>query len=466
MIVAEDQEQVDKVVTLRDQLPHLRSVIYDDPRGMSHYRYDWLLSFAEVQELGRRFAPAHPGAFEAAIEQGPAEDGLHLLHLGHDGQPQGRRAHAHQRPRDRRDPRRRGHPRRRRLARLPAHGLGRRRFLHAGPEPLRGLHLQLPGEPGDRAARSPGAGPHGRARAASHLGEHADRGPGPGGRRPRDQAVGVRALPAGRRARGDPPRRRQAGPLGLRLACALGEFLVYGPVRDQLGLRRARWAYTGGAPLGPDTYRFFRSFGVNLKQVYGSTETTGLVSLQPGTEANPTTAGRPCPGVEVRIGDRGEVLVQARGSSRATQERGGHPRGHRPRGLVPHGRRRLPRSARAPRHHRPRQGRGRPRRRHALRAPVHREQAEVQPLHPGGGGLRPRPPLRDGHDRHRPHHGGQLGGAARPSLHELRGPQPEAGDAGPHPGRDPQGQRDAAGRPARCGASCSSPRTSTPTMPR
>src|SRR5437773_11173612 len=99
-------------------------------------------------------------------------------------------------------------------------------------------------------------------------------------------------------------------PLGLRLAVALGEFFVYGPVRDQLGLRRARWALTGGSPLGPDTFRFFRAIGVNLKQAYGSTETTGLVSLQPSAEANPTTAGRPCPGIEVKIADRGEVLVR------------------------------------------------------------------------------------------------------------------------------------------------------------
>jgi long-chain acyl-CoA synthetase len=82
-------------------------------------------------------------------------------------------------------------------------------------------------------------------------------------------------------------------------------------VRDQLGLRRARWAMTGGAPLGPDTFRFFRSIGVNLKQVYGSTETTGLISLQPSREANPTTAGRPCPGIEIKIADKGEVLVRS-----------------------------------------------------------------------------------------------------------------------------------------------------------
>jgi long-chain acyl-CoA synthetase len=100
-------------------------------------------------------------------------------------------------------------------------------------------------------------------------------------------------------------------PLGLRLAYALGEFFVYGPVRDQLGLGRARWALTGGAPLGPDTFRFFRGIGVNLKQVYGSTETTGLVALQPSTEANPDTAGRPCVGIEVKIAERGEVLIRS-----------------------------------------------------------------------------------------------------------------------------------------------------------
>jgi long-chain acyl-CoA synthetase len=105
-------------------------------------------------------------------------------------------------------------------------------------------------------------------------------------------------------------------PGGLRLKCALGEFFVYGPVRDQLGLRRSRWALTGGAPLGPDTFRFFRAIGVNLKQVYGSTETTGLVSLQPSTEANPNTAGRPCRGIEVRIAERGEVLVKSAGTFR------------------------------------------------------------------------------------------------------------------------------------------------------
>jgi long-chain acyl-CoA synthetase len=98
--------------------------------------------------------------------------------------------------------------------------------------------------------------------------------------------------------------------LAERMGLAVGEFFVYGPVRDQMGLRNARWCLTGGAPLGPDTYRFFRSFGINLKQVYGATESSALISLQSDTEANPNTVGRPFPRVEVRIDGDGEVMLK------------------------------------------------------------------------------------------------------------------------------------------------------------
>jgi long-chain acyl-CoA synthetase len=84
-------------------------------------------------------------------------------------------------------------------------------------------------------------------------------------------------------------------------------------VRDQLGLRNARWCLTGGAPLGADTFRFFRSFGVNLKQIYGATEASALVALQGDDEADPNTVGRMLPGTEIRIGERGEVQVRGPG---------------------------------------------------------------------------------------------------------------------------------------------------------
>jgi long-chain acyl-CoA synthetase len=96
-----------------------------------------------------------------------------------------------------------------------------------------------------------------------------------------------------------------------RLGLALGEVLVYAPLRDQLGLGRARWFYTGGAPLGADTYRFFRSIGINVKQVWGATELSGLATLQPDGEANPDTVGRVLAGIELRITGDGEVLVRS-----------------------------------------------------------------------------------------------------------------------------------------------------------
>ncbi len=101
--------------------------------------------------------------------------------------------------------------------------------------------------------------------------------------------------------------------LTMRLGSALGEYLVYGPVRDQLGFRRARLVYTGGAPFGPDTFRFFRSFGVNLKQVWGSTELSGLATVQPNGQASPDTVGPVLAGTEVRISEEGEVLIRSPG---------------------------------------------------------------------------------------------------------------------------------------------------------
>jgi long-chain acyl-CoA synthetase len=93
----------------------------------------------------------------------------------------------------------------------------------------------------------------------------------------------------------------------------LGEYMVYGPVRDQLGFRRARWCVSGGAPLGADTFRFFRAFGINLKQVYGATEASALIAMQPDNEADPNTVGKPAPGIEIRIDGNGEVLVKTPG---------------------------------------------------------------------------------------------------------------------------------------------------------
>ena len=93
----------------------------------------------------------------------------------------------------------------------------------------------------------------------------------------------------------------------------LGDFLVYGPLRNNLGMSRVRVAYTAGEAIGPDLFTFYRSVGVNLKQLYGSTETAVFVCLQPDHEARADTVGVPCAGVEIKVADNGEILVKSPG---------------------------------------------------------------------------------------------------------------------------------------------------------
>jgi long-chain acyl-CoA synthetase len=315
VIVAEDQEQVDKVVGLKDELRALRVVIYDDARGMLHYKHDWLKSFADVEALGREFGATHGGYFDAAIEQGKADDLAFVCYTsGTTGTPKGamlthanaletaKMAMAAEEFRVDDDY----------LAYLPMAWVGDAFYtlimsLYVGfacncPESPETVQRDLR-ELGPTLVLAPPRIWENMLTAVQVKGADAPYLK----RSVFEYFRGVAERAEILRSEGKPV------PPSLRLACALGEFFVYGPVRDQLGLRRTRWALTGGSPLGPDIFRFFRSIGVNLKQVYGSTETTGLVSLQPSQEANPTTAGRPCPGVEVRIAERGEVLVKSPG---------------------------------------------------------------------------------------------------------------------------------------------------------
>jgi long-chain acyl-CoA synthetase len=312
VIVAEDQEQVDKVLALRHELPSLRWVIYDDPRGMLAYKHEWLKSFADVGALGRERATTDGAVFEREIDLGKADDVAFICYTsGTTGAPKGamishanaiqtaQMAVASEIFKIEDDY----------LAYLPMAWMGDA-FYTLVMSLYVGFTVNCPESPETVQRDLRELGPT-QLLAPPRIWENMLTGvlvragdAGPLKRRVFEYFRGVAEQVEILRAD------RKPVPLGLRIKYALGEFFVYGPVRDQLGLRRTRFSLTGGAPLGPDTFRFFRAIGVNLKQVYGSTETTGLVSLQPSAEANPTTVGRPCPGVEVRIGDRGEVLVR------------------------------------------------------------------------------------------------------------------------------------------------------------
>jgi len=111
------------------------------------------------------------------------------------------------------------------------------------------------------------------------------------------------------------PALRDKKPVGTldRIKYAIGNLLVYGPLRNNLGFSRVRVAYTAGEAIGPDLFTFYRSIGVNLKQLYGSTETAVFVCLQPDDQAKADTVGVPIAGVEVKVSETGEVLVRSPG---------------------------------------------------------------------------------------------------------------------------------------------------------
>src|SRR5205823_13471761 len=105
----------------------------------------------------------------------------------------------------------------------------------------------------------------------------------------------------------------RAPALWRRLLYPLGQALVYGPLRDNLGMRRIRVAYTAGEAIGPEIFVFFRSLGINVKQLYGMTESSALVAIQKDGDVRLDTVGTPLPGVEVRISEQGEVLYRSPG---------------------------------------------------------------------------------------------------------------------------------------------------------
>ncbi|HUX25238.1 MAG TPA: AMP-binding protein, partial [Burkholderiales bacterium] len=312
-VIAEDQEQVDKLIECRERSPGLEHILYDDPRGLRHYGQPFIRSIDAVQELGRSRIAKQPAFIDAEIEQGKAgEVAIMLYTSGTTGKPKGV-CITHSA-----------------LINAARGGCGFDR-LSADDEILSYLPMAWVGDNLFSYAQSLLAGftvncPESGETVMTDMREI---GPTYYFAPPRVlenllTQVMIRIEDAGAVKRGmfhyfmEVARRCGAQildgkrvPAGERLLYALGNVLIYGPLRNVLGMSRVRVAYTAGAAIGPDLFRFYRSIGINLKQLYGSTETCAYVCLQKDGQIKLDTVGVPAPGVEVKIADSGEVLVKS-----------------------------------------------------------------------------------------------------------------------------------------------------------
>ncbi|HEY0488363.1 MAG TPA: AMP-binding protein [Telluria sp.] len=311
--VVEDQEQVDKMLELKTLCPRIAHIAFEDVRGMRHYTQSGLVSLAELATLGRAYDQANPGFFEAQVELGSGSDPAIILYTsGTTGKPKGVvQSHTSllaagtggvgfDKLTDREDI----------LSYLPMAWVGDCLFSLAQAM-VAGFTVNCP-ESGDTV-----------------LTDLREIGPTYYFAPPRVfenmlTTVMIRMEDAGAIKRRlfhyfmDVARRCGADILdgkpvsaSDRLKYGIGKLLVYGPLRNVLGMSRIRVAYTAGAAIGPDLFRFYRSIGVNLKQLYGSTETCAYVCLQPDGNIKFDSVGVAAPGVEVKLADNGEVLVKS-----------------------------------------------------------------------------------------------------------------------------------------------------------
>jgi long-chain acyl-CoA synthetase len=313
--VVEDQEQVDKLLEIRETVPHLKRIIYEDPRGLRNYDQPGLASYEQVRALGEQFLREHPTLVEDEIAKGRAGDVAAMFYTsGTTANPKGvvlaygnllaagRAGADMERLTDREEV----------LAYLPMAWVGQNIFSYtqwlvcgftvncpesaatvqadmreigptyyfAPPRVLEGLLTQVMIRMEDASA------------VKRHMFHYfMDVARRVGGRLLDKQPVG----------------------LGDRLLYGLGDWFVYAPLRNALGMSRIRVAYTAGEAIGPDLFTFYRSLGINLKQLYGSTETSVFVCVQPDGGVKPDTVGPPVAGVEIRLTDAGEILIRSPG---------------------------------------------------------------------------------------------------------------------------------------------------------
>jgi len=314
-VLAEDQEQVDKVLEIKDKCPLLKKVIYDDERGVRDYDKTDLHGFESVQQRGNEFAKKHTGFLKAEIEKGAGSDiGIFLYTSGTTGKPKGvvltndnvlitainsvelDRLTADEET----------------LSYLPMAWVGDHIFSY-GQAYVAGFCINCPESEHTVTTDLREIGPT-YYFAPPRVFEHMLTG------------VMIRMEDAGAFKRklfhyfmgvakktGVAILNGESVSFMDKLKYLLGALLIYAPLKNTMGFSRIRLAYTAGEAIGPEIFDFFRSLGINIKQLYGQTEAAVFITTQPDGEVFADTVGKPSPQVEVKITEDGEVIYRGPG---------------------------------------------------------------------------------------------------------------------------------------------------------
>jgi len=313
--IVEDQEQADKLFEILPQCPKLRHIFYDDPRGFRHYDRQELASYESLRAEGEAWARDRPDFLDKAVEQGKGSDTAIMLYTsGTTGNPKGvvlscdnliltSRGYAElEGLRDDEEV----------LAYLPMAWIGQNLFSYA-QWLVMGFRINCPESAETVITDMREIGPtyyFAPPRVLEALLTQVTIRMEDAGSIKRwlyRHFMGVARHVGGRILDGQPVSAMD------RLHYALGGIFIYGPLRNTLGMSRIRVAYTAGEAIGPDLFVFYRSLGINLKQIYGQTETCVMVCVQPNGHVKPDTVGPPMKGVEIRLLDSGEIVLRSPG---------------------------------------------------------------------------------------------------------------------------------------------------------